>query len=323
MNKFSHVSSDFFADPLDSAALVRVLGKVAVIYGGTSAEREISLQSGQAVISALQDEGADVVGVDIRQNPIAQLQAIKVDRVFIALHGPGGEDGRMQALLEFLQLPYTGSGVSASALCMDKQRTKQVWQACGLPTPEYVVLTEQTDWAEVYAQLGPQIIVKPIHEGSSIGMARVASVEQLQQAFEQAHLFDRGVIAERFIQGPEFTVAMLNGVTLPPIGLKPAEAFYDYHAKYLSSDTQYLCPCGLNEEDETRLKNLAAQAFAAVGAQGWGRVDVMADLKGNFYLLEVNTVPGMTSHSLVPMAAKAAGLTFNQLVLAITSQTLP
>lgn len=323
MNKFSHVSSEFFADPLDSAALVRVLGKVAVIYGGTSAEREISLQSGQAVISALQDEGVDVVGVDIRQNPIAQLQAIKVDRVFIALHGPGGEDGRMQALLEFLQLPYTGSGVFASALCMDKQRTKQVWQACGLPTPEYAVLTERTDWAAVYAQLGPQIIVKPIHEGSSIGMTRVASVAQLQQAFEQAHQFDKGVIAERFIQGAEFTVAMLNGVTLPPIGLKPAEAFYDYHAKYHSDDTQYLCPCGLKEEDEVRLKNLAAEAFAAVGAQGWGRVDVMADINGNFYLLEVNTVPGMTSHSLVPMAAKAAGLTFNQLVLAITSQTLP
>ncbi|RYD93676.1 MAG: D-alanine--D-alanine ligase [Sphingobacteriales bacterium] len=323
MNKFSTVALDFFADHADSAALVRVLGRVAVVYGGTSAERDISLQSGQAVIGALQAEGVDVVGVDIRQNPIAQLQAIKADRVFIALHGPGGEDGRMQALLEYLQLPYTGSGVSASALCMDKQRTKQVWQASGLPTPDYAVLTATTDWATVFAQLGPEIIVKPIHEGSSIGMARVSSVEGLQQAFDQAHQFDKGVIAERFIQGPEFTIALLNGVTLPPIGLKPAEAFYDYHAKYLAEDTQYLCPCGLSFEDETRLKTLAAQAFSAVGAEGWGRVDVMADTAGNFYLLEVNTVPGMTSHSLVPMAAKAAGLTFNQLVLAITSQTLP
>jgi D-alanine-D-alanine ligase len=185
------------------------------------------------------------------------------------------------------------------------------------------VLTATTDWATVFAQLGPEIIVKPIHEGSSIGMARVSSVEGLQQAFDQAHQFDKGVIAERFIQGPEFTIALLNGVTLPPIGLKSVEAFYDYHAKYLAEDTQYLCPCGLSFEDETRLKTLAAQAFSAVGAEGWGRVDVMADTAGNFYLLEVNTVPGMTSHSLVPMAAKAAGLTFNQLVLAITSQTLP
>ncbi|HRH75922.1 MAG TPA: D-alanine--D-alanine ligase [Cellvibrionaceae bacterium] len=322
MNKFSSVSLDFFADPNDSAALVRVLGRVAVIYGGTSAEREVSLHSGQAVIAALQAEGVDVLGVDIRQNPIAQLQALKADRVFIALHGPGGEDGRMQALLEYMQLPYTGSGVAASALCMDKQRTKQIWQACGLPTPEYAVLTADTDWAAVFAQLGPDIIVKPIHEGSSIGMMRVNSLEGLQQAFENAQQFDKGVLAERFIKGAEFTVAQLNGVTLPPIGLKPAEAFYDYHAKYIAEDTQYLCPCGLDEAAEARLKGLAAQAFAAVGAQGWGRVDVMADSAGNFYLLEVNTVPGMTSHSLVPMAAKAAGLSFNQLVLAIASQTL-
>ncbi|MEY4590576.1 MAG: hypothetical protein RL497_2652 [Pseudomonadota bacterium] len=329
MNKFSNLSPDFFTEANDSAALVRVLGRVAVVYGGTSAERDISLHSGQAVIGALQDEGVDVVGVDIRQNPLAQLQAIKADRVFIALHGPGGEDGRIQALLEYLQLPYTGSGVAASALCMDKLRTKQVWQASGLPTPDYALLSETSDWPAVFAQLGPDIIVKPIHEGSSIGMARVHSVEGLQHAFEAAQQFDKGVIAERFIQGPEFTVALLNGVILPPIGLQPATgteptaAFYDFHAKYLAEDTQYLCPCGLSSTDEARLKTLVAQAFQAVGAEGWGRVDVMADAAGNFYLLEVNTVPGMTSHSLVPMAAKACGLSFNQLVLAIASQTLP
>ena len=323
MNKFSTVSLDFFADAANTHALVRALGRVAVVYGGTSAEREISLQSGQAVITALQDEGVEVVGVDIRHMPLAQLQAIKADRVFIALHGPGGEDGRIQALLEFLQLPYTGSGVFASALCMDKLRTKQIWQACGLPTPEYALLTPSTDWQAVFEQLGPEIIVKPIHEGSSIGMSRVNSPAGLQEAFTQAHQFDKGVLAERFIQGAEFTVARLNGTTLPPIGLKPAESFYDFHAKYLAEDTQYLCPCGLSDAAETQLKNLAAAAFHCVGAEGWGRVDVMADLAGNFYLLEVNTVPGMTSHSLVPMAAKAAGLSFNQLVLAIASQTLP
>jgi D-alanine-D-alanine ligase len=322
MNKYAQVNQAFFADPSHTQALARVLGRVAVIYGGTSAERDISLQSGQAVINALQTEGIEVVGVDIRQNPLAQLQAVKADRAFIALHGPGGEDGRIQALLEFLQMPYTGSGVLASALCMNKQRTKQIWSAQGLPTPGYCLLNADTDWADVIQKLGNDLIVKPISEGSSIGMGRAHSAAELQSAFLEAHKFDKGVMAEQFIRGSEYTVAIVNGVTLPPIGLKTQHAFYDFHAKYLAEDTQYLCPCGLSEEKEQELKQLATRAFHAAGAEGWGRVDIMADAQGHFYLLEVNTVPGMTSHSLVPMAAKAAGMTFNQLVLAIASQTL-
>lgn len=302
--------------------LIDRLGRVAVLYGGTSAEREISLQSGKAVIRALSEEGVDVVPVDVRDNALQDILNAKADRAFIALHGAGGEDGKMQALLEFLRIPYTGSGVSASALCMDKVRTKQLLRGVGLSTPDYALLTEQTDWTNVINELGGDAIVKPCHEGSSIGMARVTSAGELQSAFNNAAQYDRVVLAERFIRGAEYTVAILNGEALPPIRLETDHRFYDFVAKYEADDTRYLCPCGLDADKEAKLKQLALSAFAAVGAVGWGRVDVMADSKGDFYVLELNTVPGMTSHSLVPMAAKAAGYSFNNLVLAIARQTL-
>jgi len=297
-------------------------GDVAVLYGGTSAEREISLRSGEAVINALREENLSVVPIDVGENPIQQLQALHADRVFIALHGSGGEDGKIQALLEWLDLPYTGSGIAASALCMDKLRTKQLWRGCGLPTPDYAVLNAGANWNAIIDQLGGVAMVKPCHEGSSIGMAKAQSAEELKQAFEVARGYDREVLAERYIQGAEYTVAVLDGIALPPIKLETHHQFYDFSAKYQAEDTRYICPCGLSAHDEERLKQLALDAFNTVGASGWGRVDVMADADGNFYLLELNTVPGMTDHSLVPMAAKAAGYSFNKLVLAILRQTL-
>lgn len=302
--------------------LIDKLGRVAVLFGGTSSEREISLNSGAAVLRALSEEGVDVVPVDVRDNPLEQILAAKADRIFIALHGPGGEDGKIQALLEFLQLPYTGSGVAASALAMDKVRTKQLWQGVGLSTPAFALLNESADWENIYKTLGPELIVKPCHEGSSIGMTRVSNVEQLKDAYAQANHFDSVVLAEKFIQGAEYTVAILGEIALAPIKLETPETFYDFHAKYQSSDTRYICPCGLDAERETQLKNMARQAFDAIGARGWGRVDVMADDQQNFYLLELNTVPGMTDHSLVPMAARHDGLTFNQLVINILANTL-
>ena len=298
------------------------LGRVAVLYGGTSAEREISLRSGAAIIKALSEEGVDVIPVDIRQRALQDILNAKADRAVIALHGAGGEDGKIQALLEFLEIPYSGSGVSASALCMDKVRTKQLLRGVGLPTPDYALLHEQTDWDDTIAAMGYDSIVKPCHEGSSIGMARVANAQELKDAFVVAKKYDRVVLAERFIQGAEYTIAILNGEALPPIKLETNHQFYDFVAKYEANDTRYLCPCGLNIKQESELKELALSAFAAVGAAGWGRVDVMQDSDGNFYVLELNTVPGMTDHSLVPMAAKAAGYSFNELVLAIARQTL-
>lgn len=303
-------------------AFIQRLGNVAVLYGGTSAEREISLRSGNAVISALREAGVAVVPVDVGENPLAQLQQLKVDRVFIALHGAGGEDGKIQALLEWLQLPYTGSGIAASALCMDKLRTKQLWRGVGLSTPDYRVLSETSNWNSVIEELGGIAMVKPCHEGSSIGMAKVSNASDLAKAYAVADRYDHLVLAERYISGAEYTVAILDNVALPPIKLETHHQFYDFSAKYQANDTRYICPCGLPSESEARLKQLALAAFQSVGAKGWGRVDVMADAEGEFYLLELNTVPGMTDHSLVPMAAKAAGLSFTDLVLAILRQTL-
>lgn len=298
------------------------LGKVAVLYGGLSSEREISLQSGAAIFKALQESGVQTVAIDVGHNAVQDILGSGADRIFIALHGEGGEDGRIQALLEFLNLPYTGSGVAASALCMDKLRTKQLWLGVGLPTPEYAVLTNDTDWHKTFELLGGEAIVKPSHEGSSIGIERCKTAESLKAAYETAHSLDSTVLAERYIAGAEFTVAILAGMALPPVRLETDNFFYDFEAKYQSDSTRYICPCGLSDQKETQLKDLALRAFAAVGASGWGRVDIMADSNGNFYLLEVNTVPGMTSHSLVPMAAKAAGYSFNDLVVAIIRQTL-
>ncbi|MEH6671130.1 D-alanine--D-alanine ligase [Halopseudomonas sp.] len=292
-------------------------GRVAVLYGGRSAERAVSLKSGKAVLDALQGAGVDAYGIDAGHDLANQLIADRPDRVFIALHGRGGEDGSLQGLLESLQLPYTGSGVMASALGMDKLRTKLIWQSLGLSTPAYAVLRDQAECAEIVANLGTPLIVKPIHEGSSIGMAKVQDVQGLEQAWQAAQQYDDVALVEKWITGAEFTVAILDGRALPAIRLRTPHTFYDYEAKYLTNDTQYICPCGLSPERGAELGELCLQAFNAVGCRGWGRVDVMQDEAGQFYLLEVNTVPGMTDHSLVPMAAAAAGMTFGELVLAI------
>lgn len=296
---------------------VKNFGRVAVLYGGTSAEREVSLRSGAAVLAALQGAGVDAFGIDAGADLAERLITERPDRVFIALHGRGGEDGSLQGLLECLKLPYTGSGVMASALGMDKLRTKQVWQSLGLPTPPYVVLREKTDSAAALEQLGTPLIIKPIHEGSSIGMAKVQSLAELQAAWAEAQKYDDVALVEQWITGAEFTVSILDRQVLPAIRLSTPNTFYDYQAKYLASDTQYQCPCGLSDEREAELADLCLRAFDAVGCRGWGRVDVMQDSDGHFYLLEVNTSPGMTDHSLVPMAAAAAGLSFTDLVLAI------
>ena len=301
---------------------VSVFGRVAVLFGGSSAERAVSLKSGAAVLAALQVAGVDAYGIDAGPQLAEQLLNERPDRVFIALHGRGGEDGSLQGLLESLQIPYTGSGVMASAIGMDKLRTKQIWQSLGLPTPAYAMLRDGEQCAEIVERLGTPLIIKPLHEGSSIGMAKADSLQQLQDAWQGAQSYDSEALVEQWIQGAEFTVAVLDGQALPPIRLRTPHTFYDYEAKYQANDTQYLCPCGLPTEQEEQLKALSLRAFEAVGCKGWGRVDVMQDEQGNFYLLEVNTVPGMTDHSLVPMAAKATGLSFGDLVLAILAGTL-
>lgn len=309
------------SEPVDREFKQR-LGRVGVLFGGQSAEREISLQSGGAVLAALEQAGVDFVALDVGENAIADIQAANIDRAFIALHGPGGEDGRIQAVLEYLHIPYTGSDVQSSALAMDKLRSKQLWRGVGLSTPDFSVLTANTDWQAVLERLGGEVMVKPAHEGSSIGMARVQSATELQAAYQDAASYDACVIAERLITGAEYTVAVLEGVALPPIKLETDHRFYDFDAKYVAEDTRYLCPCGLTPAKEQELKELALNAFFALGCRGWGRIDVMADKQQNFYLLEVNTVPGMTSHSLVPMAAKAQNLSFMELVLAILRASL-
>lgn len=311
-----------------SETLKKQLGRVGVLFGGLSAEREISLQSGAAVIAALVEVGVEHIAIDVGDNIIADIQAAKIDRAFLILHGPGGEDGRIQALLEFLNIPYTGSDVASSALAMDKLRTKQLWRGVdidgkqGLPTPEFTVLTQGSNFAQVLANLGGEVMVKPANEGSSIGMSRVNNAIELEIAFQKAAQYQGSILVEQLIVGAEYTIAILDGEALPPIKLETDHTFYDFNAKYIAEDTRYLCPCGLSDEKELELKTLALNAFNTVGCRGWGRVDVMADAQQNFYLLEVNTAPGMTSHSLVPMAAKAVGLSFAELVLRILRASL-
>jgi D-alanine-D-alanine ligase len=297
-------------------------GKVAVLFGGTSAERDISLLSGSAVLDALKRQGVDALGIDAGPTLIPDLLALKPDRVFIALHGPGGEDGTVQGTLEFLGIPYTGSGVLGSALAMDKLRTKQMWRGAGIATADFMVLDADSDYQACLDQLGGVVMVKPEREGSSIGMARAATATELADAWRDANSHEGGVIAEAWLSGSEYTVAILDGEALPVIKLETDRGFYDYEAKYLRNDTRYLCPCGLSAEREKALQALASQAFLALGCEGWGRVDAMVDSAGNFQLLEVNTVPGMTDHSLVPMAAKAVGISFDELVVRILSSTL-
>jgi len=300
----------------------QAFGRVAVLYGGKSAEREVSLKSGAAVLAALQAAGVDAFGIDVGDDLLVRLSNERIDRAFIVLHGRGGEDGSMQGLLECAGIPYTGSGILASALAMDKLRTKQVWQSLGLPTPRHAVLASEADCHAAAESLGFPLIVKPAHEGSSIGMAKVAGIAELIAAWRAASAYDSQVLVEQWIQGPEFTIATLRGAVLPPIGLGTPHTFYDYDAKYLANDTQYRIPCGLDSAKEQELKELSARACDAVGIKGWARVDVMQDSAGAFWLLEVNTVPGMTDHSLVPMAARAAGLDFQQLVLAILDASM-
>ena len=300
----------------------QAFGRVAVLFGGKSAEREVSLKSGNAVLQALLQAGVDAVGIDVGDDILQRLADAHVDRAFIVLHGRGGEDGAMQGLLECAGIPYTGSGILASALAMDKLRTKQVWHSLGLPTPRHAALASPADCQAAAAELGFPLIVKPAHEWSSIFMAKVDSVAALVEAWQSAAQFDSQVLVEQWIKGPEYTIAVLRGEVLPPIGLGTPHSFYDYDAKYLANDTQYRIPCGLSAEKEAELKDLTARACEAVGTQGWARADVMQDADGKFWLLEVNTVPGMTDHSLVPMAARAAGLDFQQLVLAILADSL-
>lgn len=298
-------------------------GKIAVLFGGTSAEREISLQSGGAVLAALDRRGYRPVGIDTAARDWEQqLDAGAFAFVFIALHGPGGEDGAMQGYLQTKGLRYSGSGVQASALAMDKMRTKQLWKGVGVATAPFAVLRDDTHWQQVCSELGDVMMVKPALEGSSIGMSKVAGAQQLEAAYRLARKYGDLVIAESFITGSEYTVAVLGDQVLPPIRLETQHAFYDYNAKYIADDTRYICPCGLGEQDEQALKKLARAAFDTVGCRGWGRVDVMCDAAGRFFVLEVNTVPGMTSHSLVPMAAKAAGLDFDDLVEAVIASSL-
>lgn len=287
-------------------------GDVVVLRGGNSAEREVSLQSGATVLAALESLGYRARAVDPAESDwIAQLAGAKL--VFNALHGPGGEDGLMQGALESLGIPYTGSGVLGSALAMDKKRSKQLWQGIGLSTGGFVTLGPETDWQSVIDRFG-KVFVKPACEGSSIGMTSADSAAALQAAYDNAAGFAGEVIAEQFIDGPEYTVAVLGDETLPSIRMETQNEFYDYEAKYLSDDTLYHCPSGLSEAEEDELSLLALQAFQSLGCLAWGRVDFMRDADGRFYVLEVNTIPGMTSHSLVPMAAAAVGLGIEALV---------
>ncbi|MEN5033393.1 D-alanine--D-alanine ligase [Pseudomonas sp. TWI929] len=309
-------------EKLHSTLDVKAFGRVAVLYGGKSAEREVSLKSGAAVIDALTTAGVDVVAIDVGDDLLDRLQSEKIDRAFIILHGRGGEDGSMQGLLECLGIPYTGSGILASALAMDKLRTKQVWQSLGIPTPRHAVLASEEDCLRASTELGFPLIVKPAHEGSSIGMAKVNSAQELVAAWQDAAKYDSQVLVEQWIHGPEFTIAVLRGQVLPPIALGTPHVFYDYDAKYIANDTQYRIPCGLDSVKEQELIDLTARACDAIGIEGWGRLDVMQDEQGRFWLLEVNTAPGMTDHSLVPMAARAAGLDFQQLVLAILAESV-
>ena len=298
-------------------------GRVAVLMGGWSAERIVSLNSGQAVLDALLRQGVNAQGLDVQRETImSDLIQGGFDRAFIILHGPGGEDGVMQGALEVLGLPYTGSGVMASALAMDKLRSKQLLVGAGIPTPPYLVLEEDFDPDYVVATLGLPVMVKPALEGSSIGMSKVNESEDLLNAWQQAVAFKGKVLAERWIEGREYTIAILGDLSLPAICLETPRDFYDYEAKYQADDTRYLCPCGLSIEEEHRLQRLALAAFQALGAAGWGRVDIMCSQDGTPYVIELNTVPGMTDHSLVPMAAKASGIDFQRLVLDILDDTL-
>jgi D-alanine-D-alanine ligase len=290
-------------------------GKTAVLLGGDSSEREISLLSGNAVLAALKRRGVDAHGFDPLDRPIPALRSEGFERAWIALHGPGGEDGTMQGALEWIGVPYTGSGVLASALTMDKLKTKRVVVGAGYAAPEYAVLSSAADLAPALARIGLPMMVKPASQGSSVGMTKVKAAAELEGAYAAAQAIDPVVFAEAFVKGDEYTVSILQGAALPSIRILPATEFYDYEAKYFRDDTQYFCPSGLSSKEEAELQAAALAAFKVTDCFGWGRVDFMRDRASNkFYFIEINTTPGMTSHSLVPMAARQAGIDFEELV---------
>ncbi|HEY1726491.1 MAG TPA: D-alanine--D-alanine ligase [Steroidobacteraceae bacterium] len=297
-------------------------GVVAVLYGGSSSEREISLLTGNAVLAALKRRGVNAQGFDPAERPLTDLLKLKIDRAWIALHGPGGEDGTLQGALEFLGLPYTGSGVLGSAIGMDKLRSKRLALAAGVPTPEFVVLQATEDLDLALERLGLPMIVKPASQGSSVAMTRVERAQELPDAWKAARRVEPTVFAERWVSGAEYTVAVLQGEALPSIRIETPRAFYDYEAKYFRDDTRYFCPSGLASSAEQELARLALTTFAACGAEGWGRADFMMDRDGKPQLLEINTVPGMTDHSLVPMAARAVGIDFEQLAWRVLETSL-
>lgn len=299
-----------------------VFGRVAVLMGGWSAERAVSLDSGAAVTAALQRRGVDATAVDVDRGRVLGLREEGFDRIWIALHGRGGEDGVVQGALELQQLPYTGSGVLASALSMDKVRTKALWAAQGIPTPAHRSITPDSDSRQIVEALGLPLIVKPVHEGSTIGISKVERLEDLDAARADAAQYDRDVMAEQFVDGPEYTASILDGRALPLIRIEPSSGFYDYEAKYVANDTLYHCPAGLEEAREFELRRMALRAFELTGARGWGRVDFMLDANGQPWFLEINAIPGMTSHSLVPMAARAADMDFEELSWRILAVTL-
>ena len=292
-------------------------GKVAVLLGGKSAEREVSLKSGGMVLAALRKKGIDAHPFDPKERDVQDLVKERFARVFIALHGRFGEDGTVQGVLEWLGIPYTGSGVLASALAMDKVRTKRLWAAEGLPTAPYEVLTGETNLGAVAKRLGTPMFVKPASEGSSVGMTKVKKAQDLEEAYALAVNYDPVVIAEKFIDGPELTVAIVGERVLPIIRIETPREFYDYQAKYIANDTRYLIPCGLPQKKEKEIQALCLKAFRALGCRGWGRVDLMLDKRGKPFLLEVNTSPGMTDHSLVPMAARAVGISYEDLCVKV------
>lgn len=306
--------------------LIPEFGKVAVVFGGSSAEREVSIMSGTGVLAALRSQGVDAHAFDPQQQALSELKTAGFDRAFLILHGPGGEDGTIQGALDFLGVPYTGCQVLASAIGMDKLRTKLIWQALGLPVPAFTLLDENSDFAAVEATLGLPLFVKPATEGSSIGVTKVKSAGELKAAFLAARQYDSLVLAEAFIGGGEYTAAVLEEdgklTVLPTIKIEPATEFYDYDAKYFRDDTVYHCPSGLPRETENEVEALVKKAFWAIGGKSWGRVDFLTDESGKPYLLEVNTAPGMTSHSLFPMAARQAGLSYEHLVVKILATTL-
>jgi D-alanine-D-alanine ligase len=289
-------------------------GRVAVLMGGRSAEREISLISGQAVLNSLQSQGIDAYGIDVNFDIAHELAQGDFDRAFIVLHGRGGEDGEIQGFLQAVNLPYTGNSVASSVLSMNKRISKNNWIQQGLPTARYARVNAETELEQLVADLGLPLFIKPVNEGSSIGMSRVEHIDDLAGAIELALRYDTDVIAEQWINGEEYTVAIVDGITLPAIRLKTPHAFYDYEAKYQANTTEHLCPCGLDGETESQMQAIALAAFNNLGMQGWGRIDMMRDQQGAFYLLEANSVPGMTDHSLVPMAAKQYGWSFDDLV---------